>query len=106
MKRGEAYQAIKRKIRRYCESTLEPSASAANKLIWELNGIVDRVQTDSGPTLPGIKTKALSALLELGLLIRKCISCRSPVADCRCSTQGELYLDVDQRVLVRLLSIE
>lgn len=112
MTRSEAYTLVKAKLRRFCEATHEPSDAASRKLVWELNAIVDEVNTDSGPTLNDIKKKAFDALIETGLLVRKCRKCRDKVSVCFCIEYTGLsprkrrtFLDLDRAALRRLESI-
>ncbi len=104
--RAEAYNHLKTKIRRFCEASLEPSDDAARKLIWELNDVVDQVNTDSGPTLVGIKAKAIDSLFEAGLLVRKCRTCRCEILMCKCGAKRRrTYLVINRDMLRRLGSI-
>lgn len=102
MLRSEAYRLIKEKVRRFCDASIEPSDGAARKLVFELNDIVDHVNTDSGPTLAGMRAKALEALFETGILVRKCNGCKNPIGDCTCGRKRSTSVELNHAVLRKL----
>lgn len=102
MNRSEVFRLIKRKIRRFCESPLEPSAAEARSLIWQLNELVDEVTTVESPTLDRLKREAFDRLISLGVLIRCCSVCKLPLFDCRCARKSETYVTLNHSVIKEL----
>jgi hypothetical protein len=56
---GEAYRLIKAKVRAYCAA---PDADAV-ALLYDLNGIIDKVATESGRTLQEINRSGSKTLI-------------------------------------------